>query len=511
MKRHLKTYGFVLLLLGWLHFTSMPFTGSFTPTINSIEYALEEQGIQDPVFYQLLATELTKSPRLSSIALTKRIQDVLHSVNNRYVSEQKWNRVIEINSNYLAFSIGKKSATSYVNTFPILMGLLSYGIGFLGAIFILIHPLYNPSTLKKITLGSFAFSLSNKGRNAIALTVYLLFFYSIIYLKPQYAINWTTPLDGLSNLLNGSAATHWFVLGFVFSSVMSIMAIRSFHKYKNNRYQKLRIGVALIAQWIFAFIGSELLLRFQMPHWDIKTPFPLAFDIILEENVNLLIQGGSLGNILLIWGVLLTVIGTPIMVYFYGKRWICSWLCGYGGLAATLGDPFKQHSSYSLISWKAERWILYSVLLFTITSTAATLYSYFTGIDSLLGLKTETLQWSYGFFIGAFFSGIIGVGFYPVLGSRIWCRFGCPLGAYMGIVQRFASRFRISVNNGQCISCGNCSVHCEMGIDVRSYAQRDQNIVRASCVGCGICEEVCPKGVLKLENGPSFYSNENFK
>jgi ferredoxin len=41
-----------------------------------------------------------------------------------------------------------------------------------------------------------------------------------------------------------------------------------------------------------------------------------------------------------------------------------------------------------------------------------------------------------------------------------------------------------------------------MGIDVRAYAQAEENIVRASCVGCGLCAEVCPRGVLKLENGP---------
>jgi ferredoxin-type protein NapH len=40
-----------------------------------------------------------------------------------------------------------------------------------------------------------------------------------------------------------------------------------------------------------------------------------------------------------------------------------------------------------------------------------------------------------------------------------------------------------------------------MGIDVRAYAQRGENIVRSSCVGCGICATVCPRGVLKLENG----------
>jgi len=39
-----------------------------------------------------------------------------------------------------------------------------------------------------------------------------------------------------------------------------------------------------------------------------------------------------------------------------------------------------------------------------------------------------------------------------------------------------------------------------MGIDVRAYAQKGENIVRSSCVGCGICSAVCPRGVLKLEN-----------
>jgi formate hydrogenlyase subunit 6/NADH:ubiquinone oxidoreductase subunit I len=76
------------------------------------------------------------------------------------------------------------------------------------------------------------------------------------------------------------------------------------------------------------------------------------------------------------------------------------------------------------------------------------------------------------------------------------------MAAVLGLFQKYFSRFRITTNGGQCISCGNCSTYCEMGIDVRWYAQRGQNIVRSSCVGCGVCSSVCPRGVLSLENGP---------
>jgi polyferredoxin len=172
-------------------------------------------------------------------------------------------------------------------------------------------------------------------------------------------------------------------------------------------------------------------------------------------------------------------------------------------LAETAGDSFRQLSSKTLKSWKLERWLIHGVLVYILLVTAVVLYGYFTNSYSIFGLDIYTyFRKPYGFLIGAAFSGVIGVGFYPILGNRVWCRFGCPMAAYMGLFQRFKSRFRITTNGGQCISCGNCSTYCEQGIDVRWYAQRGQNIVRASCVGCGVCSAVCPRGVLNLENGP---------
>jgi polyferredoxin len=198
------------------------------------------------------------------------------------------------------------------------------------------------------------------------------------------------------------------------------------------------------------------------------------------------------------------------MVYFFGKRWYCSWVCGCGGLAETLGDPYRQLSNKKIWAWKLERWLIHIVLVFAVVMTIFAGYHTYNVFNNptmdnkeiLFGISAFDIRSWYGFLIGSIFAGVIGTGFYPVLGNRSWCRFGCPLAAYMGLVQRFKSRFRITTNGGQCISCGNCSTYCEQGIDVRAYAQKGQNIVRSSCVGCGVCSAVCPRGVLKLENGP---------
>jgi hypothetical protein len=49
------------------------------------------------------------------------------------------------------------------------------------------------------------------------------------------------------------------------------------------------------------------------------------------------------------------------------------------------------------------------------------------------------------------------------------------MAAILGLQQRLLSKFRITTNGGQCISCGNCST-CEMGIDVRSYAEKEKTL-----------------------------------
>jgi polyferredoxin len=283
------------------------------------------------------------------------------------------------------------------------------------------------------------------------------------------------------------------------------MGIRMIAKYRHNRYQMIRTGSVMFFQTAFAFLLPEIMVRLNQPYFDFKNIWPLNYTFFFDWNINNLVNSGGMGVFMMVWGIVLVVVGVPLFTYFFGKRWYCSWVCGCGGLAETLGDPYRQLSDKSLSAWRFERWIIHGVLAFAIIMTALVLYTYFTGTrtiikSSFLTINSDSIRTWYGFLIGSAFAGVVGTGFYPLMGNRVWCRFGCPLAAYLGLVQRFKSRFRITTNGGQCISCGNCSTYCEMGIDVRWYAQRGQDIVRSSCVGCGVCSAVCPRGVLRLEN-----------
>ncbi|CAH1001190.1 hypothetical protein LEM8419_02088 [Neolewinella maritima] len=329
---------------------------------------------------------------------------------------------------------------------------------------------------------------------------YLIGFYVLLYWAPQHVTPWVTMVNPVKQGIFGGMASQWFLYGLLYTIIILVMGVRMISKYRHNKYQIVRTLSVMFFQTAFAFLIPEILGALNKPQQDLKNIWPLDYDFFFGWQLEQFQSAGALGTFMLVWGIVLVIIGVPLMVHLVGKRWYCSWVCGCGGLAETMGDPWRQLSDKSLRAWKFERWIIHGVLVAAVLMTALTLYTYFSGSGELFGFETWKVQKWYGFLIGAGFAGVVGTGFYPLMGNRVWCRFGCPLAAYLGLVQRFQSRFRITTNGGQCISCGNCSTHCEMGIDVRAYAQKGQDIVRASCVGCGVCAAVCPRGVLRLEN-----------
>jgi polyferredoxin len=274
-------------------------------------------------------------------------------------------------------------------------------------------------------------------------------------------------------------------------------------KYRHSRYQVVRTISVMFFQTGFAFLIPELLERLNSgkPYFDkdLKNMWPLNYDFFFDWHLGNLLKGGGFGLFMLIFGVAMIFLISPILTYFYGKRWYCSWVCGCGGLAETAGDPFRQLSDKSLNAWKIERWLIHSVLVFVTLMTVAVIYSYLAQNDGKLWLSKDAFAWGtaafflvtgglvfafrkrfeglkdqtawlvggvavliggillintfsdakhilfinsydlrkvYGFLIGAAFSGVVGVGFYPLMGSRVWCRFGCPDGGHSGVAAK---------------------------------------------------------------------------
>ncbi|MCB0429713.1 MAG: 4Fe-4S binding protein [Flavobacteriales bacterium] len=364
--------------------------------------------------------------------------------------------------------------------------------------------------------GTWFAPLTSRGTWAWVFGAMLTLFYVLLYWYPemlglgeQTNTGLVALFDPLAMLFHGSGAkaSQWFMYGTLYTVLILTLGIRFIFKYRRNRYQVIRTIVLMAAQTCLAYLVPEILEGLQDGKAyfakDIKYFWPLNYYFFEDWHLDAMRQGGTLGMVCLVWGIIGFALLTPVLTYFLGKRWYCSWICGCGGLAETAGDSFRHLSSKSIRAWKLERWLIHGVLVYIVVVTAVVLYGYFSGSGSIAGVDIYTwFRRPYGFLIGSMFSGVIGVGFYPLLGSRVWCRFGCPMAAYMGLFQRRLSKYRITVNSGQCISCGQCSTYCEQGIDVRWYAMRGQDVVRASCVGCGICSTVCPRGVLKLENGP---------
>ncbi len=384
---------------------------------------------------------------------------------------------------------------------PLVFFLSSIGLISIGGIrFALAQYKGRPEGIKNT--GVMFGGMTHRGAAAWITAVVITGFYVALYWYPQYLEGLIRMMDPLSHLIRGQAANQWFLYGFLYTLAVLIMGVKFILKYRHNRYQVIRTFSVMFFQLGFAFLIPAFMMLMNQPEFYFTYFWPLDSYKLRPDWINNFISKGGLGLFLITISVIMTFIATPILTYFFGKRWYCSWVCGCGGLAETAGDPYRHLSDKSLKAWKIERWMIHSVLVF-VTIMTLLLWANSAMQGGILGTASASFAKWYGFLIASMFSGVVGVGFYPIMGSRVWCRFGCPQAAILGIFQKFFSRFRITTNGGQCISCGNCSTYCEMGIDVRAYAQKGQNIVRSSCVGCGICAAVCPRGVLKLENGPT--------
>jgi len=314
----------------------------------------------------------------------------------------------------------------------------------------------------------------------------------------------------------------WYTV--MYTALMTAFGIRALKRWgldRRDKFQIWRFTSLLSFQWIFFFIMPEFLFQWAVKYqwvgeglannpqfadqawrsYGIVYAWPLFFYTwFYDPHV-----------IWVVWGVLLTFLIIPLFVLFNGKRY-CSWICGCGGLAETFGDQWRHLAPKGRTAVKWE-WMGTPVLIFAAIVTVVMLCKDVTGL-------IRTADWGiylYRILCDVWLVGILPVTLYPFMGGKVWCRYWCPLAKMMQMFSKAytklgLSRFHI-VANDKCIACNECSRNCQVGIDVMSYALKQETLDNAtsSCIGCGICVTVCPMdtlsyskdGAIKLPIHPS--------
>jgi len=310
-------------------------------------------------------------------------------------------------------------------------------------------------------------------------------------------------------------ATFWYTVMYtVLMTVFGIGALKRWGIDRRDKFQIWRYISLLSFQWIFFFLIPEFLFQWAIKYqwvgaqlandpqfagqawrsYGLVYAWPLFFYTFFYDP----------SKIWIIWGVVLTFGIIPLFVLFNGKRY-CSWICGCGGLAETFGDRWRHLAPKGRGSIRWE-WMNYVVLALAVLITAAMLLR-----DAVAFLRHPAM-WSldaYHLYVDIWLVGILPVTLYPFLGGKVWCRYWCPLAKLMHIFSAAFTKLRVSrfqiVANDKCITCTECSRNCQVGIDVMSFALKQQPITSAnsSCIGCGICVSVCPMDVLSFAPVPA--------
>ncbi|MHC5112815.1 MAG: NAD(P)-binding domain-containing protein [Planctomycetota bacterium] len=314
--------------------------------------------------------------------------------------------------------------------------------------------------------------------------------------------------------LNGS---FWYSLAYCV--LMTIFGLKAYYRWGvryDDAYQRKRFATLIIVQWTLAFLipmGLMWYLHGLWPdnpllgyrdRWWHSSGFEYAFPLFFWQFF------WDVGWLYLVYGLAATFIFIPVSTIRHGKRY-CTWFCGCGGLAETLGDPWRHLAPKGKVSIRWE-WMNAAVLVWAVVAAALVVsqigFGYWVTGESFVspnaedhGVVTATLFDGYKVIADIWLVGIIPIALYPILGGKIWCRYWCPLAKWMQMTSKWFGTLQIS-SDEKCISCNECSRYCEVGIDVMAFAKNQEPFhnENSSCIQCGICITVCPMDVLSFDN-----------
>jgi ferredoxin len=358
----------------------------------------------------------------------------------------------------------------------------------LAAVFVFVYSLY---ALKKFPEAPYSWPFYEL-MGVETFNRYLLGAFSVCFLP----FRWLFTAEAYENI----RATPWFQQGYLYSLaytvVMAVFGTKALLRWSNiardNRYQKWRYISLIGFQVVFFLVANVIAVQaLSIQHawraWGLYQPWPLFFNTFHW-------WGASDPRAVLAFFIGSGLVGTFVVIQllsrWHGKRF-CTWICGCGGLAETLGDRWRHLAAKGK---RSRAWEFQGALVLVAAAivTIVTVGAYGTRANNAWGA-------AYSYVVDFWLVAVIPIALYPFFGGKVWCRYWCPLAAWNQILARAYGRLQIE-SNDKCISCTQCSKFCQVGVDVMAFAKNQAPFDNAnsSCIQCGICIDVCPMNVLQF-------------
>ncbi|MBW2734094.1 MAG: NAD(P)-binding domain-containing protein [Deltaproteobacteria bacterium] len=313
----------------------------------------------------------------------------------------------------------------------------------------------------------------------------------------------------MSDMLRDRGFQQGYLYSLLYTVLMLVFGyqamIRWRNKAKDRRYQTYRYLTLLSFQVGFFLIVNvvgvhALSAKYAWRAWGLYQPFPLFFNTYFWWSPS---DPTPLVLFFVIAGLLGTFVAIPLLARNHGKRF-CTWVCGCGGLAETLGDRWRHLAAKGQ---RSRAWEFQGALVM-----AAAFIVGLVVVGAYQSSGGNAWWKTYNYVVDFWLVAVIPIGLYPFFGGKVWCRYWCPLAAYNGLLARLYGRLKI-VSNKQCITCTECSTYCQVGVDVMAFAKNAQPFdnSNSACIQCGICIDVCPMGVLSFETSDGRAVDKNTK
>lgn len=190
------------------------------------------------------------------------------------------------------------------------------------------------------------------------------------------------------------------------------------------------------------------------------------------------------------------ILSGVLAVSLVAGRAFCGWMCplgaaqeGFANLSRRLGgekrrvrgkpSPSRLPTRLPSSMDRPLRNVKYLVLAGVIIA------SFFTVYPPLHGFCPARAVFSFKLTSGLLWSVLIAFIITSMLVERVWCKYLCPLGAFLALFNKI-SPVRLSADFQNCNHCGRCDIECSMGIqDVPN------DLSNVECIRCLECLETC--------------------